>query len=380
LNGEVPNLHQIDRGVLIRKGDFIINDIFLKNLSQFITSNLSGNKEEEFSIACPEDKFKVRELTVVDNLNNFEAKAGGKIVRVEKVKFLISFIQPKEKAVKPKPLIAKEFSLFHAGIYDAQLILQMDWQQYLPFVAQLFGVRMNKHKIHSFEVDGYIGIYSTYIWDYPNQKDLIIDEVYVKSLHEAFNGQAGDKLFIVVPISALSFLQDEIKHGNTTYVFLKVPLSVLMALINKGEPGALQQPTSEDNINEIMDAIGFDFISQPIVTAHYKRSTPDIKNLFNSANNDFLIEITEFKSNTLAYDPEEFENFETFSMVMIDTDYNGEYFNLSKVFWADKVSVEDNKAIIRINESDFEGEKMMIIFMDKYGNELKLIRTKNDFK
>src|SRR5690606_28927662 len=119
-----------------------------------------------------------------------------------------------------------------------------------------------------------------------------------------------------------------IRHGNTTYVFLKVPLSVLLALINKGEPGALKQPASETAVNEVMDAIGFDFISQPIVKANYKRESPNDKNLFNSTEKDFIIEVTEFKSNTLAYDPEDFLNFETFSMVMIDTNYNGEYFRL----------------------------------------------------
>lgn len=363
-----------------RAGDLNITDVFLENLAQFISNNLGGNKEEEFSLACPEEKFKVKKLEIIDNEDNSEAKAGEKVVKAGKIKFLISFIQPKEKAEKPKPLKAKEFTLFHAGIYDNQLILQMDWEQYRPFVAQLFGVRISEHKVHSLNVDGYIGVNSSYIWDYPNQKDLLLDEEYVKTLHEALGGRAGDKFYVIAPISSLGFMQDEIRHGNTTYVFLKVPLSVLMALINKGEPGALKQPASETDVNEVMDAIGFDFISQPQVKVNYKRATPDNKDLFNASDKDYLIEITEFKSNTLAYDPEDFENFETFSMVMVDANYNGEYFHLNQVFWADKIlDPESGKAIVRIPEKSFTGEKMMIIFMDKYGNELKVIRTKKDF-
>lgn len=362
-----------------RAGDLNITDVFLENLAKFILNNLSGNKEEEFSLACPEDKFKIKKLEVIDNEDNSKAKAGEKVVKVGKVKFLISFIQPKEKTEKPKPLKAREFTLYHAGIYDNQLILQMDWKQYRPFVAQLFGVRISDHKVHSLKVDGYIGVNSAYIWDYPNQKDLLLDEEYVKTLHEALGGRAGDKFYVIAPISSLDFMQDEIRHGNTTYVFLKVPLSVLMALINKGEPGALKQPASETDVNEVMDAIGFDFISQPQVTANYKRATPDNKDLFNASDNDYIIEITEFKSNTLAYDPEDFENFETFSLVMVDTNYNGEYFHLNEVFWADIVlDTEAAKAVVHIPEKSFEGEKMMIIFMDKYGNELKVIRTKKD--
>ena len=363
-----------------RAGDLNITDVFLENLSNFISKNLSGNKEEEFSLACPEEKFKIKKLKIIENEDNSEAKAGEKVIIVDKVKFLVSFVQPKEKTEKPQPLKAKEFTLYHAGIYDNQLILQMDWEQYRPFVAQLFGVRINEHRVHSLEVDGYIGVSSAYIWDYPNQKDLLLDEEYVKTLHAALGGRAGDKFYVIAPISSLDFMQDEIRHGNTTYVFLKVPLSVLMALINKGEPGALKQPASETDVNEVMDAIGFDFISQPQVTANYKRATPDNKDLFNASDKDYIIEVTEFKSNTLAYDPEDFENFETFSMVMVDTNYNGEYFHLDEVFWADKILVnETEKAFVRIPEKSFEGEKLMIIFMDKYGNELKVIRTKKDF-
>ncbi len=281
---------------------------------------------------------------------------------------------------RPREVKGNEFTLYHSGIYDNQLILQMDWDQYLPFVAQLFGVRISEHKVHSLKVDGYIGVNSAYIWDYPNQKDLLLDEEYVETLHEALGGRAGDKFYVIAPISSLGFMQDEVRHGNTTYVFLKVPLSVLMALINKGEPGALKQPASETDVNEVMDAIGFDFISQPQVKSHYKRVTPENKDLFNASDKDYIIEITEFKSNTLAHDPEDFENFETFSMVMVDTNYNSEYFQLNEVFWADKIlDTEVEKAIVRIPEKSFTGDKMMIIFMDKYGNELKVIRTKKDF-
>src|SRR5690606_12403136 len=98
-----------------RVGDLNITDIFLENLAQFISNNLAGNKEEEFSLACPEEKFKVKKLDIIDNEDSSEAKAAKKVVKVGKVKFLVSFIQPKEKTEKPKPLKAKEFTLYHAG-------------------------------------------------------------------------------------------------------------------------------------------------------------------------------------------------------------------------------------------------------------------------
>jgi len=361
-----------------RKGGLVITDAFLNNLADFVSENLSGNKEELFSLVCPKDKFKLHKLKAVENE---DGKAGEKIVTVGKIKFLISFIHPKEKTEKEKPLKAREFTLYNAGIYDNKQILNMDWEHYKPFVTQLFGMRPEPHKIHGFMADGYIGIHSAYIWDYPNQKNLVLDTGYVKTLHTVLGGKAGNKFYVIAPILSMGFMEDEIPINETTYVFLKVPLSVLIALIEKGEPGSLKQPVSENDVNEVIDAIGFDFISQPEVYAKYCRKAPENRNLFNQKHKDFVIEITQFKSNTLVYDPEDFENFETFSMVLVDTNYNGQYFNLDKTFWADKILDEaKTKAVIRIPQNELNGKRMMIIFMDKYGNELKVLKSKWDFK
>jgi len=361
-----------------RRGDLVITDTFLKNLAGFISENLSGNKEDSFSLVCPEEKFKVHKLKVTENE---DGKAGEKSVAVGKVKFLISFIQPKEKTEKGKQLKAKEFTLYNAGIYDNKQILNMDWEHYKPFVTQLFGLRPEPHKIHGFTADGYIGIHSAYIWDYPNQKNLILDTGYVKTLHTVLGGRAGNKFYVIAPVISMGFMEDEIPIDGTTYVFLKVPLSILMALIEKGEPGSLKQPVSENDVNKVIDAVGFDFISQPEVDARYCRKVPENRNLFNQKHKDFVIEIDQFKSNTLVYDPEDFENFDTLSMVLVDTNYNGEYFNLDKAFWADKILDEaKTKAVIRIPQNEFTGKKMLVIFMDKYGNELKVLKSKGDFK
>lgn len=361
-----------------RKGDFVITDAFLKKLAEFIEGNLSGNTREDFSLCCPEDKFKVDKFKVVDNK---EGKAGEKMVSVGRVNFLISFIQPKEQKEKEQPLKAKEFSLYHAGIYDQALIHDLEWKAYYQFVAQLFGVRLDEHKIYGFYVDGYIGTYPAFIWPYSLQKEHILDKEYVSGLHKSLGGRAGERLYIIAPVCSMGFMEDEITISKTTYVFLKVPLSVLMALIEKGEPGALRQPVSEANVNEVIDAVGFDFISQPVVKADYKRLRPTDRTLLNQKEQDFVIEIKEFKSNTLASDPDDFENFETLSMVLVDCNYNDDYFNLSRVFWSDTILDEGRtKAVVRIPQGEFTGKKMMIIFMDKYGNELKVVKTTKDFK
>ena len=52
---------------------------------------------------------------------------------------------------------------------------------------------------------------------------------------------------------------------------------------------------------------------------------------------DYVLEISEFRAQTLATDPEDFQNFETFSLAMIDLDYNRDVFRLSRVFWGEEV-------------------------------------------
>ena len=39
-----------------------------------------------------------------------------------------------------------------------------------------------------------------------------------------------------------------------------MPVSVLIRLIQSGELSSFKQPKSEENVNEVIDAFGFDFI------------------------------------------------------------------------------------------------------------------------
>ena len=370
------------RGLLMvyekaRKGDLNITDGLLRDLADFLEKHLAGRGQQELSLVCPEKNFLVRELPVSED----GLKAGEKAIEVGKVRFLISFIQPKERPEKPKPLKAKEFALYHAGIYDKDLILSMPWEQYRPFVLQLFGVRVEQHSIHGLTADGYIGLHSAYLWDYPNNPELVLDQGYVESLHDVMKGRAGDRFYLIAPGAVMAFMEDEIPIGQTTYVILKVPLSVLVALIERGEVGSLKQPTSEAAVNEVIDAVGYDFVSQPVVKARYTREPPENADLFNQEKLDYVIRMSDFRSNTLASDPEDFAPFETFSMALVDTNYDGKAFNLCRVFWADD-TVNENRteAILRLSEDEVSSGDLMIVFMDKYGNELNVRKSHEDFE
>jgi hypothetical protein len=202
----------------------------------------------------------------------------------------------------------------------------------------------------------------------------------VDDLHRMLRGKPGERFYIIAPVVAMAFAEDEVMRGETTYVFLKVPLSILLRLIERKVPAALRQPAGEEDVNEVIDAVGFDFISQPQVIWEAKKAS-QTGELFA----DYVLELSEFRAQTLATDPEDFQNFETFSMAMVDLDYDGDVFQLSRVFWGEDVLKaaggleKADRLELRIPESEFTGKQMMVILCDRYGNEKTLLLSKTDF-
>jgi hypothetical protein len=383
-----------------RKGECDVTLELLEDLADFIKQHGLAKKDATFSLVCPRNKLKVPNASLDES--GKEGEAGEKCIKVKGIEFCVSFVEPRQKAEKKKPLKAREFALFSAGIYDNESVKQMPWEEYRPFVLKLFQVREHEHFIKGFRCDGYVGVHSAFVWNYPEHKRLTIDYDYVKSIHETLGGSGGEKFYIIAPIVSMGFAEDEYIVGKTTYVFLKVPISILMRLLQSGEMGSLKQPTKEADVNEVIDAVGFDFISQP--EAQWKcrkESDPDTPLL-----TDYTIHLTEFRSKTLATDPEDFANFETFSIAMVDTDYDGNVFKLGKVFWADNLISAELKRLksdrkgekvkegeehetvdlkscerltLRIPDEEFKGKQMMVILCDRYGNEKKLVFEKKDF-
>ena len=219
----------------------------------------------------------------------------------------------------------------------------------------------------------------------------------MESLHSVLGGKAGERFYLIAPVISFAFLMDEIRYGETTYVFLKVPISILTRLIDKKALGAYPQPCAETAVNEVIDAVGFDFISPPLVEIECLRLAPAKIDLLTQNRRDFVVRIKSFRSDTLASSPEDFENFETLSMVLLDFNFNGQVFDLDAVYWAEElVNAELKRKGVTSSERYAERVKncayldviipeekatdhMMVIFVDKYGNEKKQILKREDF-
>ena len=276
---------------------------------------------------------------------------------------------------KGKLLKTKAFTLYNAGLYDWSEIKRLDFGHYRNFILKLFQVREEKHKIRGLEIDGYVGGENAYLWNHTKQKKAKLDINFVKTLHEALAGKGGGKFYIIAPSNCFTFHEDEIKLGETVYKTLRVPQSIIAELVRRGGE-TIKQPTSEQDVNDTIDSVGFDFIQTPVVDVEYNLQKPKDKNLLNQKKQECVVSVKTFKSKTLAKSPDEFDNHETLSMIMVDFDYNGRVFDLDEVFYAESIKPDYE---VRFDRDKIKAQ-MMLIFLDIYGNEKKVVLKLTDFK
>ncbi len=277
-------------------------------------------------------------------------------------------IGQKGKALKSKP-----FTLYNAGLYDFKRMNELPWEDYRLFALQLFQVRDKKHMLAGIELAGFKGDGDVLVFNFKQNGDVVVDEEYVAELHRYIGARARGEFYIIAPASRVTFLEDYIDHGHTRYYILRIPYSIIDELHDRPFE-QIRQPADETEINNTVEAVGFDFIIPPTIKAEYgvEHRKGD---LFEAA----TITIKKFTSEAMTKKPRNFENRETLSIVLVDYDYkgNGEVlFDLDATFYRDDIEQDDWK--VRLDASQF-GEKIMIIYMDIFGNELREVKTPADF-
>lgn len=200
----------------------------------------------------------------------------------------------------------------------------------------------------------------TLIWDFKKYKDVTIDENYINNLYLNISNKYEGNIYIVAPANCFDFIEDYYEINNNRFYFLKIPYQIIRELHNVPFKKMLQ-PNSKNNVNNIDESIGFHFIKQPTVQSKI------VKN-----GDELTITISEFKS--YYYKDEKgkiLENFETLSALFIDYDYE-DTFIIDDVFFADEFKKENQKLLMKVNNENI-GEKVMLIYVDMYGNEFKEI-------
>jgi len=176
---------------------------------------------------------------------------------------LKSEIGNKGKKLKPKP-----FTLYHAGLYDFPKLKQLPWEEWRKFALLLFNCRDEKHTVSGIELDGYKGRSDVLVFDYQKEGGVILDYGFIDDLHSMIGSKLGRQFFIIAPAASVIFLEDYIDKGSVRYYILRIPYSIINELHNR-DFEAIKQPVDESQVNDTVDAVGFDFIRQPKVECTY---------------------------------------------------------------------------------------------------------------
>lgn len=273
----------------------------------------------------------------------------------------------KEMGNKGKALKPKAFTVCNAGLYDFSKLKKLPWKDWRLFALHLFNCRDQKHKVSGIELDGFRGNSDVLVFNHLEDGGVALDYGFIDDLHSMLGNKTSREFFIVAPAASVTFLENYIDKGDIRYYLLRIPYSIINELHTR-EFEAIQQPIDESQVNDTVDAVGFDFIRAPKVQCEYK-----------SKKDTGIIKINTFKSEAMLKGASQLPNRESLSFVMVDFDYDDKekVFDLDKAVYANEI--EKNNWEIHL-PLKFIKNKMMLIYLDVYGNEYREIKAKADFK
>jgi len=271
---------------------------------------------------------------------------------------------------KGKPLKPKPFTLYNAGLYDFSTLRTLPREDWRFFALQLFGCRDEPHTIGGIQLDGKLKGASVLVFNHHENPGKRIDEDTVRDIHLALGKRIGSRFYIIAPRGVFDFQQDYLDFDKVRYYALRIPYSVINELHHR-EFTALRQPSDETDVNDIVDAWGFDFIQPPQVDW-----SVNIKKRKGQLIPEACLKIKKFESRARIRGQDTRGGFETFSMLMIDFDYNGEVFEMDAVFYAHQLADDEWQAWF---SAESLGEKVMAVFIDLYGNEAREVIPREKF-
>jgi site-specific DNA-methyltransferase (adenine-specific)/adenine-specific DNA-methyltransferase len=263
---------------------------------------------------------------------------------------------------------AKAFTLYNAGLYDFSSLKQLPWADWRFFALQLFGCKNEPHDIGGLSLDGKLKGASVLVFNHVEQPGRRIDEETIQDIHLAVGKKIGRKFFIIAPRGVFDFQQDYIDLEGVRYYALRIPYSVINELHHR-DFTALQQPNDESAVNETVDAVGFDFIQPPKV-----EWSVSVKKRMGDMFDEACLKIRHFESRARIRGKDTRGGLETLSMVMLDFDYDGKVFDLDAVFYAHHLEADEWQTWF---PTEKVGEKLMVVFIDIYGNEARELITRD---
>lgn len=267
----------------------------------------------------------------------------------------------KWKSLKPKP-----FAVYNAWLYDFQVLKNLDWNTYIWFTLSLFQCKQDKHSIDGIPFDWYLNLNHVQVFDYNHWRQwIVLDKGYLENIDEKIWNKLWRRVYIIAPATKIDWMLEDIVNINwREYFLLRVPYSIIKELYTK-DFEKIKQPTSEDDVNNTVEAVWFDFIRVPKLKVEYKINWKKAE-----------IKLLEFESKVISNKQLDYKNLETLSTIIIDYNYNWEYVNFEEVLFADVI--KKNDYIISLDKEKLKN-KCMIIYIDIFWNERKEIITIDNF-
>lgn len=274
-----------------------------------------------------------------------------------------------------EPLAPKPFTFYNAGLYDFETLRTMSWDGWRFFALQLFECKDEPHIVGGLRFDGKRQGSSTLVFNFHKTPEARVDDTTILEIHRAVGRQVGRRVFIIAPRNLFDFQQDYLTFDGVCYYALRIPYSFIGEL-HRREFAALHQPRDENAVNEVMDAVGFDFIRPPHVVWEAGTATR-IGQLLLEA----YLDLREFESRAYIRGQDTCGGLETFSMLLLDFDYDSQadqpVFNFSAVFFAHQLATTDWRAWFPVEGL---GEHIMAVFVDIYGNEARELIPRAQFE
>ena len=267
-------------------------------------------------------------------------------------------------------LECKPFTLYNAGLYDFSTLKKLTWADWRFFALQLFGCKDEPHTIGGLTLDGKLKGASVLVFNHHENPGKGIDEESIQTIHSALGKKIGRKFFIIAPRGVFDFQQDYIDLEGVRYYALRIPYSIINELHHR-DFTALQQPNDEMAVNETVEAVGFDFIRPPKVDW-----SVGVKKRKGQLLEEAVLKVKKFQSYARLRGKETQGGLESFSMLMLDFDYDGEVFDLDAVFYAHQLEEADWEAWFPIETL---GEQVMAVFIDIHGNEARDLIAREKF-
>ncbi len=267
-------------------------------------------------------------------------------------------------------LAAKPFTLYNAGLYDFASLKELPWEGWRFFALQLFECRDKPGRLNGLHIDGEKRGAPVLVFNWKEHPDEQISEETIDDIHAAVGRRIGRRFYIIAPMLAFDFHQDFIDRDGVRYYALRIPYSMIHELHSRDFQAVLQAREA-GAVNDIQDAYGFSFMVPPEVEFTAALEKPEGEMLPYAT-----IRTEGFTSRAKIKGSEREGGKDTFAMLLVDVDYNGEVFELDHAFYGGDLELRDWTA--RFDPQQI-GKQVMAVWVDHHGNEFKAVIPRESF-